>query len=141
MAEKRGFSKQIVESDLFLSLPISAQVLYFHIGIHARDKGVLNNIFSIARSLGCSHDDVAKLWDKGFIKPILNTEPCEEWEIVHWYENNGIGETAKKRNNYKYRQWRQAVIERDKKCVVCGAKKQPSCTSHPKICRLPFVEV
>jgi hypothetical protein len=58
-----------------------------------------------------------KTGDSSFVKrayPIMK-------EIVHWYENNGIGETAKKRNNYKYRQWRSEVIARDGfRCTECG---------------------
>ena len=122
MAERRSFSMDIVGSDAFLELPKSAQLLYFHIGVRARDKGVLNNIFTIARLLSCTKDDVKDLLDNGFIKPIVDSELGDEWQIVHWYENNGIGETAKKRNNYCYRQWRKAVIDRDKKCVVCGSE-------------------
>lgn len=46
----------------------------------------------------------------------------EHFRITHWYENNGIGETHKKRNSYSYRKWRKAVIERDKVCMKCGCK-------------------
>ena len=123
VAERRSFSSLVVEDDKFYNLPITSQTLYFHIGIRARDKGIINNIFTIAKCLGCSEKDVLILHTRGYIKPIPDSEFLSEWEIVHWYENNGIGETAKKRNNYKYRQWRQKVIDRDKKCVVCGSKE------------------
>ncbi len=115
--EHRAFSNKIVESDSFLSLPLTTQVLYFHIGLKARDKGLLNNIYSIARQIGCEEKDIILLKGRGYIKEIA----AGEYEIVHWYENNGIGDTAKKRNSYKYRQWRKAVIDRDKKCVKCGS--------------------
>ncbi len=122
MAERRSFLISIVESDEFYKLPLSTQALYFHIGLCARDKGFLNNIFAIAGVLGCTKDDVWLLNNMGYIKPIWDSNECQGWEIVHWYENNGIGETAKKRNNYKYREWRKEVISRDKKCVICNSK-------------------
>lgn len=121
MAEKRSFSSHIVEGDAFYELPISAQVLYFHMGIRARDKGICNGVFALAKFLGCQKDDVITLCRKGYIKPMPDSE-FGEWEIVHWYENNGIGETAKKRNNYTYRKWRKDVIDRDKKCMICGTE-------------------
>ena len=121
MAERRSFSIHIVEGDEFYNLSIQAQVLYFHLGLRARDKGVCNGVLTLAKVLGCNCTTVYELNKKGFIKPIPDSE-FGEWEIVHWYENNGIGETAKKRNNYKYRQWRKSVIDRDKKCVICGSK-------------------
>lgn len=111
------FAKTVVLSDKFITLPIEAQALYFHAGVSAQDKGIVNNIRSLARVSGCSLDAIDQLVDAGFLKYIGN----DEYEIVHWYENNGIGETAKKRNNYKYRQWRSEVIERDgHRCTKCG---------------------
>lgn len=121
MAQRRGFSTDIVESDDFYALPITTQVLYFHLGIRAKNKGICNSVFTLAKSLGCQKDDVITLCHKGYIKPVPDSE-FGEWEIVHWYENNGIGETAKKRNNYTYRKWRRGVIDRDKRCMVCGTK-------------------
>ena len=120
MAERRMFAKTIVESDDFLDMPLSTQALYFHICMNARDKGIANSIYSIAHMIGASNDDVDILVDNGFIKPIAD-EDFIAFEIVHWYENNGIGETAKKRNNYKYRKWREAVLARDGACLKCGS--------------------
>ncbi len=120
MAEKRMFTQKIIDSDAFLDMPLTTQALYFHIGMRAKNKGILNNLFTIARSIGCTNDDIRTLYDKGYINPILNSE-FEEWEIVHWYENNGIGENARERNCRQYRQWRKAVIERDAVCMHCGS--------------------
>lgn len=120
MAERRMFAKTIIDSDAFIDMPTSARLLYYDLGMRAYDKGIVNNVFSIARSVGCTKDDVECLIANGFIKPLVE---YGTFEIVHWYENNGIGETAKKRNNYKYRQWRLSIINRDGKCMVCGSKE------------------
>jgi len=44
MAERRMFSKQIIDSDMFLDMPVSAQALYFHLAMRADDEGFLNNL-------------------------------------------------------------------------------------------------
>ena len=121
MAERRMFAKTIIDSDAFIDMPLSTQALYFHIGISAQDKGIVKNLFSTAKCIGASKDDILELLDKEFIVPILPEK--DTFRIVHWYENNGIGETAKKRNNYAYRQWRACVIARDKVCQLCGSKE------------------
>ena len=43
MAERRMFSKTIINSDLFLDLPSSAQNLYFHLSLNADDEGFVNS--------------------------------------------------------------------------------------------------
>ena len=100
MADRRMFAKSIVLSDEFLSMPTSSQVLYFHLGMVAQNKGFLNNAVSTARCIGADIADLQILIDNGYLMKV-----DDGYEITHWYENNGIGETAKKRNNYKYRQW------------------------------------
>ena len=119
MAERRAFSQAIVASDTFLGMAPAVQALYFHICMNARDKGFVNNAHAVAHSIGLSWSSLENLVERGYLKKIGDSE----YEIVHWYENNGIGETAKKRNNYKYRKWRDAVIARDGFCLRCGSKE------------------
>lgn len=116
MAQRRMFSLKIIDTDAFVEMPLSAQALYFHLGMVAENKGFLRNARFYARGIGCTNDDVDALVERGYI---IEKEHGS-FEIVHWYENNGIGETARKRNNYKYRQWRATVLERDGKCTTCG---------------------
>lgn len=121
MAERRMFAKSIVLSDAFLDMPLSARYLYFTLGVIAQDKGILINAHSTTGAIGCEEKDLQILIDNKFIKPIEDGH----YLIIHWYENNGIGETAKKRNNYAYRQWRDAVIKRDsEKCQLCGSSNK-----------------
>lgn len=120
MAERRMFSKQIIDSDAFLALPISTQLLYFHIGVMAADNGMVNNIISICRAVDLDTDNISRLEESGFL--IIDNDHCI---IVHWDENNGIGVNAKKRLSYKYRQWRKNVLERDGYyCQVCHGKEK-----------------
>lgn len=98
MAERRMFAKSIVLSDAFLDMPLSAQAIYFHLCMSAENKGFLNNVYSTTRAVNGNKEDVKCLIDNGYLQ-----QTKAGFEITHWYENNGIGETAKKRNNYKYR--------------------------------------
>lgn len=117
MAERRMFAKTIVLSDAFLDLPLPAQVLYFHFGVTAYDKGIVIGAKSIARAIGCAEENIRILVDGGYLAEIEDGN----YKIVHWYENNSTC-AAKKRNTYEYRQWRKAVINRDGCCQLCGSK-------------------
>ena len=112
-----SFLSSIVMSDHFLNMPIEARCLYFHIGVSAYDKGVVVNAKAIARSTDCGEEALNTLVQNGYLTPLDEGK----YEITHWYENNGVGETAKKRITWEYRMWRKAVIERDGECVVCGS--------------------
>ena len=43
MAERRMIAKTIIDSDLFLDMPMSTQCLYFHLNMRADDDGFINN--------------------------------------------------------------------------------------------------
>lgn len=51
MAKRRMFSMEVVESDVFCSLPSSAQSLYFHLCMNADDDGFVDKWKSILRYL------------------------------------------------------------------------------------------
>ena len=55
MAEKRMFSRELVESDQFLELPLSAQGLYMHICMEADDDGFVNNANRIRKVVEASN--------------------------------------------------------------------------------------
>lgn len=128
MAERRNrevlrgsFLRSVVMSDKFLEMPIEARYLYFCLGVSAHDMGMVNNAKAVARSVGIDYSNLQILVNYGYLQTSIENDG--NYKITHWYENNGFGETAKKRNNYEYRQWRKSVIDRDKKCVVCGSEK------------------
>ena len=67
MATKRMFSKDVVGSDAFLDMPVSSQLLYFHLGMEADDDGFIGNPKKILRFIGASDDDLKILLSKKFI--------------------------------------------------------------------------
>lgn len=86
MATRRMFSKRITESARLLRLPMTAQALYFHLGMQADDDGVVE-AFNVLRLTGCSEDDLDLLQDKGFVK-VLNDDLVTY--IIDWTENNKV---------------------------------------------------
>lgn len=67
MAERRMFSQKIIDSDAFLDMPLSSQVLYFHLNMRADDDGFVNNPKRIQRTIGASDDDLKLLIVKRFV--------------------------------------------------------------------------
>lgn len=91
------FSKEITTSDSFRDMPLSAQALYFHLGMEADDDGVVNSPKSIQRSLGASVDDLRILVAKRFIIPIQESEIIV---IKHWKINNLIQKDRYTKSKY-----------------------------------------
>jgi 5-methylcytosine-specific restriction endonuclease McrA len=112
-------SKKVITSNDFLSLDINAQALYFLLCCNAMKGGKINNLYSIARANFNKKEDIECLIDRNFIE---KTKDTSVYKIVHWEENNGFYKNAKERRTYEYQQWRKFVIDRDKKCVMCGSK-------------------
>ena len=61
------FTKRITESDSFLDMPSSTQMLYFHFSMNADDDGFVNNPKKIQKMCGASDDDFKLLIVKSFI--------------------------------------------------------------------------
>lgn len=67
MAEKRMIAKKVIDSDLFLGMPLSAQALYFHLNARADDDGFVNNPKKITKMVSAAEDDLRILLMKRFI--------------------------------------------------------------------------
>lgn len=67
LANKRMFSVDVTETDAFLEMPLTAQALYFHLGMRGDDDGFVSNPRSIVRVSGCSESDLATLEQSGYI--------------------------------------------------------------------------
>lgn len=97
MAERRMFSKAVIDSDAFLDLPLSTQALYFHLSMRADDDGFVNNPKKIQRMIGASDDDCKLLLLKQFIISF------ESGIIVirHWRLHNYIQKDRYKQTLYQ----------------------------------------
>lgn len=97
MAERRMFAKTIIDSDLFLDMPQSTQLLYFHLSMRADDDGFINNPKSIMRNVKCNEDDLKLLATKQFIIPFENGVVV----IKHWRIHNYIKSDRYKSTPYQ----------------------------------------
>ena len=97
MSERRMFSKTIIDSDEFLSLPLTAQALYFHLSMRADDDGFINNANIIQRMIAASTTDMHALIESGFIIPFDSGVMV----IRHWLLHNHIRADRKKSTLYK----------------------------------------
>ena len=80
---KRMFSADIVESDAFLDMPLTAQALYMHLNMYADNDGFVNPK-RILRMVGGNDDDLKILIAKRF----LLVFPTGIVVIKHWWINN-----------------------------------------------------
>lgn len=97
MANRRMFSLDVVDTDVFLVLPISSQALYFHLGMRADDDGFVSSPKRVTSMIGANQDDLKLLIAKGFIIAL------EDGIIVirHWKQNNYIQNDRRKNTIYQ----------------------------------------
>ncbi len=86
MANRRMFSLDVVDTDIFLDLPISSQALYFHLGMRADDDGFVSSPKRVTAMIGANQDDLKLLIAKGFIIALADGIII----IRHWKQNNYI---------------------------------------------------
>lgn len=79
------FSTNIVESDAFLDMPLTAQSLYMHLNMNADNDGFVNPR-RIMRMIGAANDDLQILIAKRFLLAFDSGVVV----IKHWWINNTI---------------------------------------------------
>ena len=95
MAERRMFAKTIIDSDAFLDMPHSTQLLYFHLSMRADDDGFINNPKKIQRMVGCGDDDLRILISKNFIIPFESgVVVIKHWRIHNFIRTDRYKETV-----------------------------------------------
>lgn len=123
MAERRMFSKKITDSDAFISLPSSAQALYFHLNQGADDDGFNNQIQLAMMKAHASSDDVNVLLLKKFIIQFQSGVVV----VKHWWIHNTL-----RKDRYS-----PTVFQDEIKLL--GQKENNAYTlSKEKMVRLPF---
>jgi hypothetical protein len=88
------FAKTIIDSDAFLDMPPSTQVLYFHLAMRADDDGFINNPKTIMRIVGAKDDDIKLLIAKRFIIPFASgVVVIKHWRIHNYIQKDRYTET------------------------------------------------
>lgn len=89
-------SLDVVDTDAFLDMPQSSQLLYFHLNARADDDGFVANPKRVMRNIGSQGDDLKVLAAKKFV---INFDDgvCV---IKHWRINNFIRKDIYKETKY-----------------------------------------
>lgn len=94
MADRRMFSKKIIEDDNFTFMPLSSQALYFHLGMQADDDGFLGSPKKVMRSIGASEDDFKILLAKRFIIAFdSGVIVIRHWRLCNYIQKDRYHET------------------------------------------------
>lgn len=67
MASKRMFSIRVIDSDDFMDMSATAQLLYFHLALRADDDGFVGNPKTIMRMIGGNIADMQQLIQREYI--------------------------------------------------------------------------
>ena len=122
MAERRMFSKKIVESDAFLDMPIRAQLLYFHLCMNADDDGFVNATQRVRSMLGATNKDLDLLIKKGFLIRFDSGVVV----IKHWCINNYIQKDRYQKTSY-FEELSQLGFKKDKTYTLDESKMDTKC--------------
>lgn len=94
MAERRMFAKSVIDSDIFLDMPLSTQALYFHLSMRADDDGFVNNPKKIMRMIGANEDSMKLLIAKKFVMPFdSGIVVIKHWKIHNYIQKDRYKET------------------------------------------------
>lgn len=118
MAERRMFAKTIIDSDAFLEMPITSQLLYFHLSMRADDDGFVNKPKSLMRMVGCKDDDLKLLFVKKFLIPFESGVVV----IKHWKIHNYIRKDTYTETKYKEE---KSTLELDENSAYRLAETSP----------------
>lgn len=85
MANRRMFSRDVVETDKFLEMPLTTQALYFHLSMEADDDGFISSPRKVQRAVGCSEGDLKLLAACGYIIPLEGgVVVIADWAVNNW---------------------------------------------------------
>lgn len=88
------FSLQIVDTDAFLDMPASSQLLYFHLSMRADDDGFVGNPKKVIRMCSAGEDDLKVLLAKRFILSFDNgVVVIKHWKIHNYIQNDRYHQT------------------------------------------------
>lgn len=94
MANRRMFSLDIVDTDKFLEMPATTQLLYFHLGMRADDDGFVSSPKKIAKMMRCNDDDLKLLVAKAYLIPFDNgVVVISDWNVNNWIRPDRKHET------------------------------------------------
>ena len=142
MAEKRMFAKGVIDSDMFLDMPPTAQLLYFHLCMRADDDGFINNPKRIMRVVRAADDDMRMLIAKNYIIPFESGIVV----VKHWWLHNYIQKDRYKPTLCDEKKYVKANNNKvyeilDTRCIQDVSSVETNCTPRLDKIRLDKINV
>ena len=97
MANRRMFSLDVIDTDVFLEMPLTTQALYFQLGMRADDDGFVSSPKRVLKMLDCKPDDLRILISRGYVI-VFETGVIV---ITDWKANNLIKTDRYKKTRYQ----------------------------------------
>lgn len=143
MAQRRMFSQKVTETDKFLDMALTAQSLYFHLGMNADDDGFVGNPKSIKRMIGASEDDLKALVEKDYLIVFEDgVVVIKDWLVSNYVKKDRYTPTIytedmkliglDKNKRYQFvsdlePERNQVGTEMSPECIQDGDKMEPNC--------------
>ena len=115
------FSMDIIDTDRFLEMPATTQLLYFHLAMRADDDGFVSSPKRILRLLGSSEDDLKMLLAKDFVIP-FESGVCviKHWKIHNYIQSDRYNETMYTEEKKLLSITENKSYEVDTECIQIG---------------------
>ena len=85
MARRRMISLDVIDTDLFIDMPVTSRLFYYELCIRADDDGFVGSPKKIQSIVKCSDDDFKVLITKNFIIPFENgVIVIRDWKVHNY---------------------------------------------------------
>lgn len=130
MAEKRMFSKKIVDADRFLDLPPLARLLYFELGMRCDDDGFCAGPGAILRMTGLGRGELDTLCGAGLVLDFGSVVVLRHWRVHNclkadrirmpsitdvaeklWITTEGVYETEAGPGRFPFLEYRRKFVQ------------------------------
>lgn len=118
MAKRRMFSMDIIDTDMFLEMSSTTQLLYFHLSMRADDDGLISSPKRIIRLIGASDDDLRILFSKQFVIP-FDSGVCviKHWKIHNYIQKDRYHETIYREEKLMLKEDMNGAYKMDTECI------------------------
>ena len=125
MAQRRMISLSVIDTDMFLEMPITSRLLYYELCMRADDDGFVSSPKKILKFIGASEDDLKVLIAKNFV--ILfesGVIVIRHWRIHNVIQRDRYKETIYTEEKAKLVQDSNLVYNMETKCIQNGNKME-----------------
>lgn len=118
MADRRMFSKKIIDTDSFLDMPATARLLYFDLAMRADDEGFIGSPKGVMRATGASNDDMNILIMRKFVIPFdSGVVVIRHWKIHNYIQNDRFKPTQYIEEKAQLSEKNGVVSKMDTECI------------------------